>query len=394
MVTPGIEVLLRDRIELIRGCRIGLLSHAPAVNHGLNSTAVLLQDLGLARILAPEHGFWGVAQDMEAVDHEGTLKQGVEVLSLYGDTPESLKPDASMLDGLDVLVIDVVDIGTRYYTYAWTAVLCIEAAAEAGLRVVVCDRPNPLGGDAVQGPMLRDDHTSFVGLHPVAVRHGMTLGEIVGFLNGERGLRGDIEVVRCEGWKRSASFERTGLPWVLPSPNMPTLDTAFVYPGGCLIEGTELSEGRGTTKPFELVGAPWIDAPRLVVHAGKAIRDAGLAEGLVLRPCRFKPMFHKHAGRVCHGVQVHVTDRERFAAFETYLALIMTIRRLWPDEFAWREKPYEFVTDRPAFDLLCGGPAIREAIEGGAEMPELVALWQDDSSRFVETRRRYLLYGD
>jgi len=394
MVTPGIEVLLRDKLELIRDCRIGLLSHAPSVDRLLRNTAECLENLGLVRILAPEHGFFGAAQDMEPVDHEGELKQGVEVLSLYGDTPESLKPDPAMLEDLDVLVIDVVDVGARYYTYIWTAALCIEAAAAAGLRVVLCDRPNPLGGITVQGPLLREDHRSFVGLHPLPVRHGMTVGEIVGYLNGERGLVGDIEVVRCEGWSREDTFDRTGLPWVLPSPNMPTLDTALVYPGGGLLEGTELSEGRGTTKPFELLGAPWIDGKRVVEHAGKALTEAGLAEGCAIRPWRFKPMFHKHAGQVCGGVQVHVLDGERFAPFETYLALVMAIRRLWPDEFAWREKPYEFVTDRPAFDLLCGGPEIREAIEEGAGLPEVAALWRDYLAGFRDVRERYLLYRD
>jgi uncharacterized protein YbbC (DUF1343 family) len=310
---------------------------------------------------------------------------GMRVVSLYGERRE---PTAAMLRGLDVLVIDLQDVGARYYTYQWTTALAMRACARAGVRVLVLDRPNPLGGDIVEGNVPDPAFASFVGLYPLAARPGMTLGEIARHLQQAHDLGGAVDVVGLRGWRRSMLWEDTGLPWVAPSPNMPTPDTARVYPGGCLIEGTNMSEGRGTTRPFEWVGAPYLDGARL---AG-ALSRRGLP-GVRFRPTAFEPAFHKWRGRRCEGVQVHVTDRARFRPFLTYLALIAEARRQGGRRFRWRRPPYEFEWKRLAIDLLCGGPEIRRHLESGQPLSRLTASWTGDLARFVRARRPYLLYS-
>jgi len=284
-------------------------------------------------------------------------------------------------------VVDLQDVGSRYYTYVYTMLHVLEACARDGKRVLVLDRPNPLGGEGVGGNVLDLRYVSFVGLHTLAVRHGMTIGELALMFREERRLDVDLHVVRMRGWSRAMPFEETGLPWVLPSPNMPTVDTAFVYPGGCLIEGTNLSEGRGTTRPFELVGAPWIDGARLADTLGRE----DLA-GVSFRPVAFTPTFHKHAGSLCEGVQVHVGDRRRFDAFLSYLMLIHHARRQDPRSFAWREPPYEYETHKLPFDILCGTDRIRRAIEAGRSPRRLAAGWANERVAFLKRRTRYLLY--
>lgn len=327
----------------------------------------------------------GREQDMEHV--ESTRRDDLPVVSLYGETKDSLRPRPQDLEDLDAVVVDLQDVGSRYYTFVYTLSFVMEEAARAGLPVVLLDRPNPIGGESVEGPVLEPSMASFVGRYPIPVRHGLTIGELARLFNREFGIGCDLRVVRMEGWRRGLHFDRTGLPWVTPSPNMPTLSTALVYPGACLVEGTALSEGRGTTTPFELLGAPGLNGHHLL----QAMHREELP-GVLFRAASFRPMFQKHAGEDCHGVQCIVTDRERFRPFETFLVLIRECRRLLGGEFAWREEPYEFETDRLAIDLLLGRPDLRPMIEAGAPLEQLRSSWEAGLARFAVLRRGYLLY--
>jgi uncharacterized protein YbbC (DUF1343 family) len=338
----------------------------------------------LAALFGPEHGVEAAAQDLAEVDHSRERATGRPVYSLYGRTRV---PTTGMLKDLDAVLIDLQDVGARYYTYVYTMLHVLEACAREGKRVVVLDRPNPLGGTLVDGNVLEPEYSSFVGMHPLAARHGMTIGELALMFRQERGLEVDLHVVRMRGWRRHMHFEDTGLPWVLPSPNMPTPDTAFVYPGGCLIEGTNLSEGRGTTRPFELVGAPWLDG-----HALARSLDRERVGGVAFRPVAFEPTFNKHVGRLCHGVQVHVLDRGSFPAFLTYLLLVHHARRQDPHRFAWRQPPYEYEPIRLPIDILTGTDRIRCGIEAGRSPKRLVRGWGRQRQAFLRRRRRYLLY--
>ncbi len=389
-VVPGLEVLAARRFRPLAGRRVGLVCNPTAVTRGLVHAADLLHaapGVRLAALFGPEHGVRGDAQYMAAVGGEADARTGVPAHSLYGETPESLKPSADQLRGLDLLVFDVQDVGARYYTYQATMMLCMEAAAAAGLGFVVLDRPNPIGGVRVEGPRLRPGFESFCGLHDLAVRHGMTVGELALLFRAERNLALDLEVVPCRGWRRATRFRETGLPWVFPSPNMPTPETALVYPGMCLLEGTNLSEGRGTTRPFELFGAPWLDGARL---ADALARER--LPGVLFRPASFVPTWDKHAGVRCHGVELHVTDPDRFLAFRTGLAAVLHARRQVPARFAWRTETYEFVSGILAFDLLCGSAREREAIEAGATLSELARPLQPEERAFARRREPYLRY--
>jgi uncharacterized protein YbbC (DUF1343 family) len=373
-------------LRALRG-RAGLLAHPASVDRSLRHARWVLAGAGveLVALFGPEHGYGGEAQDMIGVD-DARDPEGLPIHSLYGATEEALSPRPEQLEGLDVLIIDLQDVGSRYYTYVWTAALALRAAARAGVRTVVLDRPNPLGGELVEGAPQRPGHRSFVGLYDVAVRHGMTIGELTSMVRELEGLdEGALEVVHMHGWRRALRFDETGLPWVLPSPNMPTLDTALVYPGGCLIEGTRLSEGRGLTRPFELWGAPGLD--------GHALASRVRLEGASLRPTAFQPTFHKHAGLRCGGVQVHVTDRDRFEPYAAYLRLIAEAARLLGDRFAWRPDPYEFVDEIPAIDLLTGGPEFRAAVDARSDLDDVLAAERAGASAFRERRAAWLLYG-
>ncbi|MBI4246279.1 MAG: DUF1343 domain-containing protein [Candidatus Rokubacteria bacterium] len=385
-VESGLEVLVHRRPALLRGARFALLAHQASVDTRLEHAATLLGGLRggrLACLLAPEHGLWGAAQDHAAIRATRDPATGVPVLSLYG---RRRAPTAAMLRGLDALVIDLQDVGARYYTFVWSTALALGACGRAGVRVIVLDRPNPLGG-AVEGNVPDLAFSSFVGLYPLPARHGMTLGELARYLNAEHRLGCDLTVVPMRGWRRAMAWEDTGRPWVAPSPNMPTPDTARVYPGGCLLEGTNLSEGRGTTRPFEWVGAPFLDAHRYAAD----LAARGLP-GVSFRPVRFAPTFHKWAGRLCGGVQVHVTDRARFKPFLTGLALIAGARRLAPREFRWRRPPYEFERRRLPIDILCGTDRIRRALERGGRLAALERAWQPALRRWKRRRAPFLLY--
>jgi uncharacterized protein YbbC (DUF1343 family) len=308
----------------------------------------------------------------------------VPVYSLYSETRE---PTAEMLDGLDALVIDLQDVGTRVYTYIYTMANCMRAAARHDVRVIVCDRPNPVGGEEVEGDRLQASCTSFVGQFPIPLRHGMTIGELARLFNEAFGIGCDLDVIPIEGWRRPMYHDETGLPWVIPSPNLPTLDSAIVYPGAVLFEGTRLSEGRGTTRPFELVGAPWIDGDRLA----DAMNARGLA-GVHFRPVFFEPTFQKHARQTCGGVQIHVTDRRTFRPVRAAVELMDGFRREAPDTFAWREPPYEYERDKEPIDILYGSNQLRATLDAGADLAPLFAAWGPEEEAFRRQRERYLLY--
>ncbi len=387
-VLSGLDVLLGRLRTLLGGQSVGLLCHPASVTADLTPAAEALmrvKGMKLRRLFAPEHGITGAAQDLVLVGHEKDSLTGLPVMSLYG---RRLDPDPRALHGLDALIVDLQDVGARYYTYNWTMALAMKAAARVHLPVIVLDRPNPLGGERLEGNWPEAGWSSFVGLYPLPIRHGMTMGELAGYLNNKHELGCDLTVVPMLGWRRGMAWEDTGLPWVAPSPNMPTPDTARVYPGGCLVEGTNLSEGRGTTRPFEWIGAPYLDGPRLA----RALERRGLP-GVRFRPVEFEPAFHKWKSQRCGGVQVHVTDAARFKPFATYLALIAEARRQAPRHFRWRRPPYEFERVRLPMDLLCGGPAIRRALERGVPLARLETSWRPDLVRFARERRPYLLYS-
>lgn len=368
----GIDVLKRGRNSPARrrlqDAKVGLLTHAPATDDEGKSTREVFARLGIdvRVIFSPEHGLDGVAQAEEPVGEDDANVGETRLVSLYGSTKESLTPKAVDLEGLDVLVIDLVDVGSRYYTYVWTSLLAARAAADAGVHTMVLDRPNPLSGNAerLEGRPQDEHLRSFVGLESIPIRHSMTIGELLlSFFNQEDrslGKDGSLSVVATEGWERLRLADAHGRPFIPPSPNMPTLQTAMVYPGGCLIEGTNLSEGRGTTTPFQLVGAPYLSADALA----KALENT---PGAWVRPARFKPSFDKYQGEVCAGVMLHVSDAQLFRPVDTYLRIISAAQKLAPEQFKFLDRVYEFESEHPAFDLLTGTSQAREMILAGED---------------------------
>jgi uncharacterized protein YbbC (DUF1343 family) len=339
----------------------------------------------LTAILGPQHGFRSDVQDnMVETPHRADAARRVPVYSLYSETRE---PTPRMLRGSDVLVIDLQDIGARIYTYVYTMANCLRACARHRLPVIVCDRPNPIGGLEVEGALLVPGFESFVGQFPIPMRHGMTIGELARLFNEHFGLGAPLEVVPMESWRREAHAPEAGAPWVMPSPNMPTPDTALAYPGTVLFEGTTLSEGRGTTRPFELVGAPGIHAERFAAEM-----NALDLPGVHFRPAVFEPTFQKHARRSCGGCQIHVLDRAAFRPVLTGVALLQTFRRLDPQGFAWRQPPYEYEREKLPIDILAGSDALRRQIEAGVSPFEIAASWADDEAAFKATRTPFLLY--
>jgi uncharacterized protein YbbC (DUF1343 family) len=388
-VKPGLEGLLDDPGP-IAGKNIGLVTNQSAVTSDLRHVVDLLhQGSGwkLTTLFGPEHGIWGEAQDMAHVDHSTDPMTGLTVYSLYGASEKDLAPRQELLRNLDALVIDLQDIGSRYYTFIYTMALCMREAAQAGVQVVVLDRPNPIDGVHLEGNIREDQFSSFVGMYPLPTRHGMTAGELARYFNKTFKLDCDLVVVPMRGWQRSMWWEDTGLPWVIPSPNMPTVNTATVYPGMCLIEGTNLSEGRGTTHPFELFGAPWLDPFRLA----ELLNGLGLP-GVRFRPHYFLPTFHKHAGKVCGGAELHVTNRAEFEPYRTGLWIVKVARDMNAEKFDWRRETYEFVSDRLAIDLLAGSARYRELVQSGGNIDEWVAEWEEPLREFAKTREEFLLY--
>jgi uncharacterized protein YbbC (DUF1343 family) len=384
----GLEVLLESRLDLLDGQRVGVILNPASVNSRLEHAADLFhlhRDINLTAFFGPQHGIRGETQD-NMIEWRSFVdsRTGLPAYSLYGETR---KPTPEMLANIDVLVFDVQDVGTRVYTFIYTMALAMEAAREAGKRFIVLDRPNPIGGVQVEGNVLDPNFSSFVGMFPIPMRHGMTAGELAQLFNTDFGIACDLEVVKMDGWMREWYYDSTGLPWIMPSPNMPTLDTAIVYPGSVMFEGTEVSEGRGTTRPFEIIGAPYIE-PHAVVER---LMLEGL-NGVVFRPLWFEPTFHKFKGERCGGIQIHVTDRAFFKPVITGVAIVKAIRDLWPDQFAWKQPPYEYVYYRLPFDVINGGSRLREQLDSGLPVSEVEANWRPELDRFMALRDQCLLY--
>ena len=381
----GSERLLAS--SRLNGLRVGVLANPASIDGEFRHIADRLaasSDWTLAAIFGPQHGFRSDLQDnMIETPHTEDKKRGVPVFSLYSETRE---PTPEMLDLIDALVIDIQDVGARIYTFIYTIANCLRAAARKGLPVLVCDRPNPIGG-AIEGPMLEPGFESFVGQFPIPMRHGKTVAELARFFNETHGIGAELEVVPMQGWSRDMYWDATGLPWVMPSPNMPTLDTAIVYPGTVLFEGTMLSEGRGTTRPFELIGAPFLDGEELAAR----MNAVGL-EGVYFRSAIFEPTFQKHARSTCGGCQIHVTARQDFAPVMAGVSLLRECYGLAPKQFKWRDPPYEYEHDKIPIDILAGSPALRTQIESQAPLAEIVESWRPGEAGFAASIRPYLLY--
>ncbi|MEZ4317945.1 MAG: DUF1343 domain-containing protein [Myxococcota bacterium] len=388
----GLDVLLSDPSPL-NGLRVGFCCNHTAVDARYRHAIDLLASAGvnLVRLFGPEHGVRATAQDMEGVGENRDPVTGLETVSLYGDSAESLHPDPATLADLDVVIFDIQDIGARFYTYQATLGFIMAVAGRVDTKVLVLDRPNPIDGVTVEGNLVGAGFESFVGAYPIAVRHGMTVGELGHYFLKHCGVVCEYDVVRMDGWDRRQWFDQTGLPWVYPSPNMPTLETATIYPGMCFLEATNMSEGRGTTRPFHLVGAPWVDPQRMVALCEEGAARAGLA-GVAFRPAAFIPGFQKHARTSCQGVEVHLTDRTKLNALLLGMVVTEACYRENPTKFAWRAEPYEFVADPPAIDLLTGSAAYRKALEDGRPVHPLLEAWEPERQVFLERRAGCLLY--
>lgn len=383
-IQVGLEVLLAEGAERIKGKRAGLVTHPAAVTADLVDTASALQGVGvkLAALFSPEHGIASVEADGKTVSDSFDTRLGLPIYSLYGERRE---PSAEMLAGIDVLLIDLQDVGVRFYTYISTLYYCLKAAGKSGLEVILLDRPNPLGGIKVEGPNIQSGLLSFVGITQVPIRHGLTMGEMALWMNAESHFGVKLFITRMKGWKRSMDYIHTGRPWVPTSPAIPHISTLFTYPGTCLFEGTNLSEGRGTPLPFEYIGAPWLDGNKLA----QDLNSLEL-EGVRFRPAVFIPANDKHQGKVCGGVQVHVMDREIYQPVRAGLEMVAACRRIAPRDFEFLDTSWE--GPHPQFDLLAGYARIREGILAGAPVRELVQDWLQEEEEFLLQRNPYLLY--
>lgn len=386
-VYSGIDIFEKVLPKKFYGLRAGVLIHPASVNRKLVYTKdVFLKSkkIQIKAFFGPQHGIFGDTQD-NMIEWEGFIDKttGLPVYSLYGKTR---KPTEQMLEGIEVFIIDLQDVGARYYTYIWTMALCMEAC-ERKISLIVLDRVNPIGGHIVEGPVLKPEFSSFVGLYPLPIRHGMTIGEIAMYFKSRFYPEVDLTVIPLRGWRRNQWFDSTGLPWVMPSPNMPTLETATVYPGMCLLEGTILSEGRGTTRPFEIFGAPFIEPERLV----RRLNDFKL-KGVFFRPLYFSPTFNKFAGKLCGGAQIHVIDREKFKPFKTAIAILLAIKELYPEIDLWRQPPYEYEFEKLPFDILAGSDRVRKDIEEGKSLKDMGSWWNEEVQMFEQIRKQYLLY--
>jgi uncharacterized protein YbbC (DUF1343 family) len=384
IIRTGLDIFVSDPPSYLKGRRLGLVTHPAAVTSGLQDaiSAMLAAGLDLAALFGPEHGLYGLAADGVAVDHSRDPRTGLPVFSLYGKTKE---PTPEMLAGVDAVIFDMQDVGMRFYTFPSTLFYILRGAARTGKPVIVLDRPNPITGTIVEGPLIEPGFESFVGITPVALRYALTPGEIAGWLNDRLETRADLTVIKMEGWRREQWFDQTGLAWVPTSPGIPHFSSAVVYPGTCLVEGTNLSEGRGTTLPFEQIGAPWVDGWRLA----RQLNQQGLA-GVVFRPTGFTPWTSKHAGQACGGVQLHVTDRQRFQPLRAGLHLLAACRDLFPQDFQFLPSSWE---GRPAhLDLLMGSAALRTGLAQGAAPADLYAGWPALEAGYREAARPYWLY--
>ncbi len=386
-VRCGLEVLLQDPQDLLRNARVGVIVNASSVDSNFTHLVDLFHRhpaIDLRAIFGPQHGFRGETQD-NMVEWKGFQDPvtGLPIYSLYGETRQ---PSPQILQGLDLLVFDVQDVGARYYTFIYTMALAMQACRSHNLRMVVLDRPNPINGTQLEGPVLDRRFSSFVGLFPLPIRHGMTVAELALYFNRQE-IGCELEIVPMDGWVRSAFFDETGLQWVLPSPNLPTLDSALVYPGLCLLEGTNVSEGRGTTRPFEFSGAPWVEPDGFTTRLNSL-----QLPGVHFRPVEFIPTFHKWQEARISGVQIHVTDRTSFLPFRCGLTLLKAYRDTAPTEFHWNDPPYEYEDEKLPIDILCGTDRIRIGLERGDEIIDLEASWEEELLSFEAIRQEFLLY--
>ncbi|MCX8031486.1 MAG: DUF1343 domain-containing protein [Thermodesulfovibrionales bacterium] len=388
-VLTGLDLIARKLPTKFKGLNAGLLVHPASINKKFQHAIEVFfkfTEVKIKALFGPQHGIFGHTQD-NMVEWQGFIdsKRGIPVYSLYSDVR---KPLPEMLKDIEVLFIDLQDIGARYYTFIWTVDLCMQACYENNKAIVVLDRPNPINGVTIEGTVLDESFSSFVGLKPLPIRHAMTIGEIGNYIKNVyyKGL--NYHVVKMDGWRRQMWFDNTDLPWVMPSPNMPTIDTAIVYPGMCLLEGTLLSEGRGTTRPFEIFGAPFIEPDILI----KKLKEFNL-EGVHFRPLWFQPTFQKYAGVLCGGAQIHVLDRQEFKPFKTAIAIIKAVHDLYPNHSLWRQPPYEYETIKMPFDILCGTDRIRKSIEAGDSLDNIEQWWLEQSFEFDKNvRKKFLLY--
>ena len=388
MVKTGIDRFCDGDFRRFKGQRVGLLSNQASVNRFFIHSRFLLKDLlgdDFRCLFSPQHGFYGEKQDnMIESDHSVDPITGLPVFSLYGETRE---PTEEMFQLLDILVIDIVDVGTRVYTFLYTMAYCLYAAKRFGKKVVVLDRPNPIGGEIIEGNILNPDYTSFVGMFPIPMRHGLTFGELGRYINDEYHIGAELEVVKMAGWKRHMFFRDTGLPWVYPSPNMPSPETAIVYPGQVIWEGTTVSEGRGTTMPFELVGAPYWSHNEIL---GELLQSD--LPGCVFRPVVFEPTSGKYAGIGCTGFHIHVTDVRTFLPYRTSLALLQAVIRLYPEDFSYKQPPYEYEYKKLPIDCILGDRSVRKKLEEGVAVMELEKSWSEALGMFDHKRRTSFLY--
>ncbi|HEX8175250.1 MAG TPA: exo-beta-N-acetylmuramidase NamZ domain-containing protein [Pyrinomonadaceae bacterium] len=388
-IVLGVERLLGEKSQSLKGERVGLVCNQSSVDHSFRHAADLFhghKEINLTALFGPQHGIRGDVQDnMVETGHSVDSVTGLPIFSLYSETRE---PTEEMLEKVDALVFDMQDVGCRIYTFIYTMANCMRAARRYGKRVIVCDRPNPITGEGVAGNVLEPEFASFVGQYPIPTRHGMTVCELARLFNEEFGIGCELETVTMDGWRREDWMDETDAPWVMPSPNMPTLETATVFPGTVHLEGTQMSEGRGTTRPFELIGAPYIEAARYA----EVLNELELP-GVYFRACGFQPTFQKHANKPCGGVQIHVLDRDDFEPVMTGVATVLVAHELYPEHLRWKEPPYEYVFDKNPFDVIAGTSKLRAAIERGDSLENIVASWQEGLDEFKNTRARFLLYS-
>jgi uncharacterized protein YbbC (DUF1343 family) len=387
VIDSGLDVLVKEGFSRLKNQRVAILANQASVDKNFEHITMLAKRHGvkITKLFAPEHGFSGVLQDMEHVGEAYDKKLNMPVISLYGDHKESLKLQAQHLADVDVLLCDLQDIGSRYYTFHCTIAWAMAACQQSQTRLMVIDRPNPINARTIEGNLVSPAQFSFVGAYPLPNRHGFSMGELVSYVRDALEVKLDLEIVWMKNYDRTLYFENYDLPFIAPSPNMPTINTAVVYPGMCLIEGTNLSEGRGTCTPFELVGAPYLNAEEF-----KQRIDSYNFPGVTTRACSFRPQFQKFAGQDCQGIFIHVTNRDAFKPLRFALGVIKSA--MASSSFDWRREPYEFETDRLAIDLLLGQSVLRELLESSDNLDEIFAIYDHAERDFEKVREKYLVY--
>lgn len=384
----GLEKILDDKIDLLKNLRVGLICNQASVNHQFQHAADLFfekSNINLTTLFGPQHGIRGDVQDnMVETSHTIDKQTNLPIYSLYSETRE---PTEEMLENVDAIVFDLQDVGCRVYTFIYTMANAMKACAKHGKKFIVCDRPNPINGFDIEGNLLETGHESFVGMFPIPMRHGLTVGELALLFNKEFNINCELEIVPMENWSRNDFYDETDAPWVLPSPNMPTVDTTVVFPATVYLEGTQVSEGRGTTKPFEILGAPYIDAKEFT----DSLNQLELP-GVILRQTNFLPTFQKHQKIVCGGIFLHISDRKTFKPVITGLAIIKNLVEMYPNDFKWKIPPYEYEYDRNPFDVIAGTVKIREMLENGSDLTEIENSWSEDLRSFENLRKKYLIY--